>query len=148
MYCIRCGIKLKDDANFCPICGARTERSSAPASTGQPPSKPKRWILPVILTALVLSAGIIAAVFFLGRASEETADSTVSPPFSSDPSGDAVTLVLQQAQSAVNLGDLETGWQLIQDGYELVPISQLLLEGEYGQDYVIDHTGRQTPAKS
>ena len=153
MYCIRCGIKLKDDANFCPICGARAERSSAPppsepapASTGQPPSKPKRWILPVILTALVLSAGIIAAVFFLGRASEETADSTVSPPFSSDPSGDAVTLVLQQAQSAVNLGDLETAWQLIQDGYRQTGDSRLETVTLYGQPspwlwYLLIHQG-------
>ena len=31
---------------------------------------------------------------------------------------------------------------LIQDGYDLVPVSQLILQGEY----TIDHTGRQLPA--
>ena len=31
---------------------------------------------------------------------------------------------------------------LLQDGYEFVPISQLILKGEY----TIDHTGRQCPA--
>ena len=31
---------------------------------------------------------------------------------------------------------------LIRDGYTIVPISQLLLQGEY----TIDHTGRQCPA--
>ena len=36
---------------------------------------------------------------------------------------------------------------LIQDGYTLVPISQLILDGEYNTDYTIDHTGRQCPAE-
>ena len=34
---------------------------------------------------------------------------------------------------------------LLQDGYTFVPISKLLLGGEYGVDYTIDHTGRQQP---
>ena len=36
---------------------------------------------------------------------------------------------------------------LIRDGYTLVPISQLILDGEYNTDYTIDHTGRQCPAE-
>ena len=36
---------------------------------------------------------------------------------------------------------------LIQEGYDIVPISQLILQGEYGEDYTIDHTGRQCPAE-
>ena len=36
---------------------------------------------------------------------------------------------------------------LQQEGYEAVPVSKLLLPGEYGTDYTIDHTGRQHPAK-
>lgn len=32
---------------------------------------------------------------------------------------------------------------LLQDGYELVPISQLIIHGECGTDYTIDHTGKQ-----
>ena len=36
---------------------------------------------------------------------------------------------------------------LIQDGYTFVPISQLILGGEYNTDYIIDHTGRQYPAE-
>ncbi len=32
---------------------------------------------------------------------------------------------------------------LLQEGYTFVPISELILPGEYGQDYTIDHTGRQ-----
>ena len=36
--------------------------------------------------------------------------------------------------------------RLIQEGYTLVPISQLILGGEYNTDYTIDHTGRQCPA--
>ena len=35
---------------------------------------------------------------------------------------------------------------LIQEGYTLVPISQLILDGVYNTDYTIDHTGRQCPA--
>ena len=35
---------------------------------------------------------------------------------------------------------------LIREGYTLVPISQLILDGEYNVDYTIDHTGRQCPA--
>ena len=35
---------------------------------------------------------------------------------------------------------------LIQEGYTFVPISQLILGGEYNTDYTIDHTGRQCPA--
>ena len=35
---------------------------------------------------------------------------------------------------------------LLQEGYAFVPISQLILGGEYNTDYTIDHTGRQCPA--
>jgi len=34
---------------------------------------------------------------------------------------------------------------LLQKGYTFVPISQLILPGTCGQDYSIDHTGRQLP---
>ena len=34
---------------------------------------------------------------------------------------------------------------LLREGYTFVPISQLILPGEYGADYQIDHTGRQLP---
>ena len=37
---------------------------------------------------------------------------------------------------------------LLGEGYEIVPISQLILDGEYGTDYTIDHTGRQCPVSS
>ena len=36
---------------------------------------------------------------------------------------------------------------LIQEGYTFVPISQLILDGEYNVDFTIDHTGRQCPAR-
>ena len=39
-------------------------------------------------------------------------------------------------------GIIET---LLQDGYTFVPISQIILSGECGTDYTIDHTGRQCP---
>ncbi len=32
---------------------------------------------------------------------------------------------------------------LLQEGYTVVPISQLILPGNCGTDYTIDHTGRQ-----
>ena len=32
---------------------------------------------------------------------------------------------------------------LLQDGYEFVPISELIIQGEYGVDYTMDHTGKQ-----
>ena len=32
---------------------------------------------------------------------------------------------------------------LLREGFELVPISQLILPGECGVDYTMDHTGRQ-----
>ena len=35
---------------------------------------------------------------------------------------------------------------LLQEGYTFVPISQLILPGECGTDYTLDHTGRQCPA--
>ena len=35
---------------------------------------------------------------------------------------------------------------LLQEGYTIVPISQLILPGEHGVDYTIDHTGRQMAA--
>jgi len=41
-------------------------------------------------------------------------------------------------------GIIET---LLQNGYTFVPISELILPGEYGVDYTIDHTGRQMSAK-
>ena len=34
---------------------------------------------------------------------------------------------------------------LIREGYDIVPISQLILPGKYGTDFTIDHTGRQCP---
>ena len=39
-------------------------------------------------------------------------------------------------------GILET---LLQQGYTFVPISELILPGECGVDYTLDHTGRQCP---
>ena len=39
-------------------------------------------------------------------------------------------------------GILET---LLQQGYTFAPISQLILPGECGTDYTLDHTGRQCP---
>ena len=36
---------------------------------------------------------------------------------------------------------------LLQEGYELVPISQLIIWGECGMDYTIDHTGKQCSIK-
>ena len=36
---------------------------------------------------------------------------------------------------------------LIQEGYDIVPISQLILPGQHGTDYTIDHTGRQCPVE-
>ena len=35
--------------------------------------------------------------------------------------------------------------RLLANGYEVVPVSELLLPGEYGTDFTIDHTGRQVP---
>ncbi len=32
---------------------------------------------------------------------------------------------------------------LLQQGYTFVPISEIILPGEYNVDYTIDHTGRQ-----
>ena len=37
---------------------------------------------------------------------------------------------------------------LLQDGYTFVPISQIILPGQCGVDYTIDHTGRQLPTAS
>ena len=37
---------------------------------------------------------------------------------------------------------------LLQEGYTFVPISELILPGEYNVDYTIDHTGRQFPAET
>ena len=37
---------------------------------------------------------------------------------------------------------------LLQEGYTFVPISQLILPGACGQEYTIDHTGRQCPGGS
>ena len=35
---------------------------------------------------------------------------------------------------------------LLQNGYQVVPVSRLILPGQYGEDFTIDHTGRQHPA--
>ena len=37
---------------------------------------------------------------------------------------------------------------LISQGYTILPISQLILPGQCGTDYTMDHTGRQLPAKT
>ena len=34
---------------------------------------------------------------------------------------------------------------LLREGYTFVPISELILPGEYNTDYTIDHTGKQCP---
>ncbi len=36
---------------------------------------------------------------------------------------------------------------LISEGYAVVPISQIILDGEEGINFTIDHTGKQVPAK-
>ena len=40
---------------------------------------------------------------------------------------------------------LKVGEWLKENGYEVVPVSRLILPGEYGADFTIDHTGRQIP---
>ena len=35
---------------------------------------------------------------------------------------------------------------LLQNGYEVVPVSRLILPGQCGEDFTIDHAGRQHPA--
>lgn len=37
---------------------------------------------------------------------------------------------------------------LIGQGYSILPISQLIIKGEYNRDYTIDHTGRQFAAET
>lgn len=136
MYCIRCGTKLKDGANFCPVCGTQVERVSTAGPSGPaapPASKQKRRTLPLVLAALLLAAGILAAVFFLSGASDETVDIPVSSQPSSVPAGDTVALVLEKAQTAVNQGDPETAWQVIQDGYRQTGDSRLETVTLYGQ---------------
>ena len=34
---------------------------------------------------------------------------------------------------------------LKENGYEVVPVSRLILPGQCGADFTIDHTGRQIP---
>ena len=36
---------------------------------------------------------------------------------------------------------------LLGEGYQVVPVGQLILPGTCGTDYTIDHTGRQMPAE-
>ena len=36
---------------------------------------------------------------------------------------------------------------LLSEGYQVVPVGQLILPGTCGTDYTIDHTGRQMPAE-
>jgi len=38
--------------------------------------------------------------------------------------------------------------KLISQGYTVVPVSQLILDGTYNEDYSIDHTGRQCPLEN
>ena len=41
---------------------------------------------------------------------------------------------------------LHTPEALLQDGYEFVPISELIIKGQCGVDYTMDHTGKQCRA--
>ena len=43
MYCIKCGKQIKDDSNFCTVCGTRTNR--------RPPAAPIAPPRPVIIQA-------------------------------------------------------------------------------------------------
>lgn len=64
-YCRKCGAKLDETARFCPACG--TPVTAAAAATK--PTAPKRktfYVLPVaILIAVLISAVVIGALFFL-----------------------------------------------------------------------------------
>ena len=64
-YCHKCGVKLDEDARFCPACG--TPAAAVTAVTK--PTVPKRrpfYILPVaILIAILVSAVVIGTLLFL-----------------------------------------------------------------------------------
>jgi hypothetical protein len=64
-YCRKCGAKLDEDARFCHVCGTPV----VPVATTRPTAPTRRrpfYILPVaILIAVLLSARVIGALFFL-----------------------------------------------------------------------------------
>lgn len=69
MFCGNCGIKLDEDARFCPACGAPQQpvQPQQPAYTA-PPRKKKGGKLALILipVALILVAAVVCLVLFTG----------------------------------------------------------------------------------
>lgn len=66
VYCSKCGAKLDENARFCHVCGTPVVAVTAEARPTVPMRKRRLYILPVaILIAVLLTAGIITALFFL-----------------------------------------------------------------------------------
>lgn len=70
MYCVRCGVKLADTEQTCPLCGTvvyhpDVEQAKASAlypHDKQPPRVSRSLRLPGALTVLIVLAGVIAAL--------------------------------------------------------------------------------------
>lgn len=85
MFCRKCGKEIKEDAKFCPHCGAlvanagaapaenqlHTE-SSFPVEDQQPVGRPK-WVVPVIVSAaVVIAAAAVSGILLLKNGGGQT----------------------------------------------------------------------------
>ena len=79
--CIKCGVKLPDEASFCPNCmTSQVEREHI-----EPP-KPRRKKPLLTLGLLVLAAAAAAlAIWLAGRGGQQPAGPSASPPVSGEP---------------------------------------------------------------
>lgn len=70
MYCSKCGKELLDEAASCVCCGCEVKKAGDPTPVGTPEVvklKSKINKLWIILGAIVLTLGIVAAVLFVPR---------------------------------------------------------------------------------
>lgn len=89
MICKQCGREIPDHAIYCRYCGTRLSEKEARQASDLIPERPKRRVLPVILTILALA--LIAGLFFWLRGRSRNiepepapADPTVVEPAQTD----------------------------------------------------------------
>lgn len=112
MFCIKCGRPLEDEANFCPVCGARRVAAEpSQGSTAELRAKKSARAKPaliIIAAALLLTAAVL--LFSFPRSQTAKGESLPSQPASPEiaaPESPALSAAVSETPSATPRNHIE-----------------------------------------